>query len=117
MLRNIIAPVLLAVLLCGTVLMVGCPGEGNELTFTAFTATPNDSVLAPTTAVTFTVDADNEDKDTISFTWSKSAGTLSATTGDSVVWTAPSAASVCTISVRATDDDGTADTSKVVRVQ
>jgi hypothetical protein len=114
--RRVIAPVLLAVLLCGTMLMVGCPKNSSEIVFSAFTATPNDSVLTPSATVTFMVAATNEDNDPITFTWSKSAGALSATTGDSVVWTAPNAASVCTVSVKAIDDDGSADTSKVVRV-
>lgn len=115
--RNVIAPVLLAVLLCGTMLMVGCPKSNSEPVFTSFTATPNDSVVIPNAVVTFKVAATDEDNDALTFTWSKSDGTMPGTYGDSVVWTAPSAAKVCTVSVTCSDGDAEVDTSKVVRVR
>jgi hypothetical protein len=116
--RNVVAPVLLAVLLCGTMLMVGCPKKNTAPVFSSFTATPNDSVLMPTAVVTFKVAATDEDGDTtLTFTWSKSDGTISANSGDSVVWTAPNAAKVCTVSVKCSDGEADMDTSKVVRVR
>jgi hypothetical protein len=115
--RNVIAPVLLALLLCGMMLMVGCPKKNSEPVFSSFTATPNDSVLMPTTVVTFKVAATDEDDDSLTFTWSKSAGTMPVTCGDSAVWTAPNAAKVCTVSVKCSDGVAEVDTNKIVRVR
>ncbi len=115
--RKVIAPALLAVLLCGTMLMVGCPKKNTAPVFSSFTATPNDSVLMPTAVVTFKVAATDEDSDSLTFTWSKSAGTMPVTYGDSAVWTAPSAVGVCTVSVKCSDGEAEIDTSRVVRVR
>jgi len=115
--RNVIAPVLLALLLCGMMLMVGCTKKNSEPVFTSFTATPNDSVLIPKAVVTFKVAATDEDSDTLTFTWSKSDGSMPGTYGDSAVWTAPNAAKVCTVSVKCSDGEAEVDTSKVVRVR
>jgi hypothetical protein len=115
--RKVLAPVLLAVLLCGAMLTVGCSKKNSAPVFSSFTATPNDSVLMPTSVVTFKVAATDEDNDSLTFTWSKSAGTMPVTYGDSAVWTAPNAAKVCTVSVKCSDGTADIDTSKVVRVR
>jgi hypothetical protein len=107
----------LALLLCGMMLTVGCTKKNSEPVFSSFTATPNDSVLMPTTVVTFKVAATDADNDTLTFTWSKSDGTMPVTYGDSAVWTAPNAAKVCTVSVKCSDGTADIDTSKVVRVR
>jgi hypothetical protein len=98
-------------------LMVGCPKKNTAPVFSSFTATPNDSVVMPMTVVTFKVAATDVDNNTLTFTWSKSAGTMPQTYGDSAVWTAPSAPAVCTVSVKCSDGTAEVDTSKVVRVR
>jgi hypothetical protein len=115
--RNVLAPALLAVLLCGAMLTVGCSKKNTAPVFSSFTATPNDSVLMPGAVVTLKVAATDVDADSLTFTWSKSAGTMPVTYGDSAVWTAPNAAQVCTVSVKCSDGTVEIDTSKVVRVR
>jgi hypothetical protein len=115
--RSVIAPLILAVLFCGMMLMVGCTQKNNEPVFSLFTATPNDSVLMPTAVVTFKVAATDEEADSLTFTWSKSAGSMPVTYGDTAVWTAPNAAAVCTVTVKCSDGNSTIDTSRIVRVR
>ena len=115
--RKVIAPALLAVLFCGTMLTVGCSKKNTAPVFSSFTATPSDSVLMPSSVVTLKVAATDEDNDSLTFTWSKSAGTMPVTYGDSAVWTAPNAAQVCTVSVKCSDGTADIDTSHVVRVR
>lgn len=114
--RNVIAPVLLAVLICGTMLTVGCQKKNSEPVFSSFIAIPNDSVVMPTAVVRFRVAATDADNDDLTFTWSKSGGTILAD-GDSAMWTAPSAAAICTVSVKCSDGTAEIDTSRIVRVR
>ncbi len=115
--RNVIAPVLVVLLLGGILLMGGCPKKNSEPVFFSFTRSPADTLLAPASKVTFKVAATDEDGDSLTFTWTFSAGTPTTASGDSVVWTAPSAATVCTAKVRCSDGEAEIDTSMVVRVR
>jgi hypothetical protein len=97
--------------------MGGCPKKNSEPAFSAFTRSPADSVLVPASQVTFKVAATDEDGDALTFTWTFSAGTPTTASGDSVVWTAPSAAKTCTVSVKCSDGEAEIDTSMVVKVR
>ncbi len=82
-----------------------------------FAAVPDDSVVTEKTTVTLLVAAADKDDDRLTYVWSSSTGSLSDTTGDRVVWTAPDFAATCTLSVECNDGTTTVDTSMVVRVK
>ena len=113
---KVIAPILSAILICGMLLTVGCD-KNSAPVFSSFTATPNDSVLMPTAVVKLHVAATDANGDALTFTWSKSAGTMPVTYGDSAVWTAPNVAKVCTVSVKCSDGTAEIDTNWVTRVR
>jgi hypothetical protein len=115
--RKVVAPLLVALIVCVMVLVTGCTKKNHSPVLGAITATPADSV-APGGNITLKVTATDEDNDSLTFAWTKTAGTLSATTGDSVVWTAPTAPATCTLTVICTDGADGADTAtKVVRAR
>lgn len=98
-----------------SIVIVACQKENREPVILSLTAVP-DSVK-PGQATTLTIDAEDPDGDEISYTWSATAGTLSSTSGSSVIWTAPSTISNYTVSVRAIDPQGLEDdTSKTIKV-
>ena len=58
------------------------------------------------------ITSDPDDDDSVTVTWTVSAGTLSSTLGDSVTWTAPTDTQTVTITAKATDqNDGGATKS------
>ncbi len=108
-----IGPLALAVAIVG--LMVGCGEQINhDPVIQSITATP-DSPVRPEQTVTLTVTATDEDGDELTFTWNTTVGQLSATTGETVVWTAPNGAANGTVTVVCDDDHGgQAQASKAV---
>ncbi len=60
----------------------------------------------PNTGVTLTAQGRDVDGDPLSYAWSTSGGTLSATSGPSVLWRVPSSAGVATITCLANDGRG-----------
>jgi len=115
--RSIAVFALTAVVGCGMVFLAGC-GEKNEAPeITSLTATPNDSVVVPEAKVVFKVAATDADGDSLTFEWLASGGTITATQPESVVWTAPAAAQVCTVGVKCSDGDKTAEANKVIRAR
>ncbi len=115
--RNVIAPVLVVLLMCGILIMGGCGKKNSAPVFSSFTRSPADAELAPTSKVTFKVAATDDDGDALTFSWTFSAGTPTTATGDSVVWTAPNAAKSCTVTVKCSDGEEEIDTSMVVTVR
>lgn len=57
--------------------------------------------------VDFSVEATDADNDNLSYVWTKTTGTLSATTGTDVTWTAPAQAGTATVTVKVTDGKAT----------
>jgi hypothetical protein len=101
-----IAPLLAAVVLLG--LVVGCGTQNHDPVITALTATP-DATVRPLETVVLAVTATDEDTDSLAFAWSATAGTLSATTGENVTWTAPDGAVTGTVTVACSDGRGGED--------
>jgi len=116
MLRKNVSFLLAVTAACGIAFLAGC-SKNEAPTITSFTATPDDSVVSPTTKVVFKVAALDADGDSLTFEWLASGGEFSATNPDSVVWTAPAAAQVCTVRVSCSDGDKTDEASKVIRVR
>ena len=85
--------------------------------FTGLTAIPDDPVVPRGSVIALTVAAGDETGDPLTFTWSAGAGLLSASTGDSVSWTAPEALGSCTIAVTCTDGRHVVDTAYVAGVR
>jgi len=112
--RKVVAPLLVALIVCVMVLVTGCSKKNHNPVLGAIAVTPADTV-APGGDITLKVTATDEDNDSLTFTWTKTtAGTLSPTTGDSVVWTAPTAAATCTLTVVCADGADGADTATKV---
>ncbi|MFO7675658.1 MAG: hypothetical protein R6X12_05045 [bacterium] len=100
-----IAPLPMAVALLG--LLVGC-GQNHDPVITSLTATP-DATVRPLETVLLAVSATDEDSDSLAFTWNATVGTLSATTGETVTWTAPDGAATGTVTVACSDGQGGTD--------
>lgn len=100
--------ILLALILVVVVCFVGCPKKNEPPEIQEITVTPADSVK-PGEKAHLKVDADDPDGDKLDFTWSASGGTLSATTGEEVDWTAPQDTGTYTITVEAEDKEGETD--------
>ncbi|MEO0081118.1 MAG: hypothetical protein ABIL25_02350 [candidate division WOR-3 bacterium] len=90
-------------------LLAGCsqPRNHNPV-ISSLTATP-DGTVRPGTAVAISVSAADEDGDVLEFTWSATTGTLSATRGETVTWTAPNGAASGTVTVVCRDGRGGED--------
>jgi hypothetical protein len=86
----------------GLILMAGCNQPNHDPIITAINATPSDHVELGGT-VNLSVVATDQDNDPLTFTWQAASGTLSATTGTSVVWTAPLTEGSYSVTVSATD--------------
>jgi hypothetical protein len=101
--RNRIAPLALALLMVGGLILVaGCNQPNHDPVITAVNATPSDHVELGGT-VNLSVVATDEDNDPLTFAWQAAGGTLSASTGTSVVWTAPNTEGSYSVTVSATD--------------
>ena len=101
---------LLAVVVAATLLLPGCSGDKlNAPPVIGSIAASPDRVMRAGEKVTLTVSATDKDGDLLAFTWSASAGTLSATSGETVVWTAPDPAADAVISVICGDGHGGED--------
>lgn len=94
-----------------------CPKRNHAPVFTSFNAVPADTVVPTGSLVTLTVAASDEDNDELAFTWSATDGTVSATTGDSVVWTAAESLRVCTLAVTCSNGKAETDSSRSIRVR
>ncbi|MBN2538092.1 hypothetical protein JXB37_07450, partial [candidate division WOR-3 bacterium] len=105
-----IAP-LLAVAAAGLVgLLFGCGELNHDPVITSLTATP-DTTVRPGAVIVLAVSATDVDDDSLAFSWSATAGTLSATTGESVEWTAPDSATAGTVTVACSDGQGGEDSA------
>jgi hypothetical protein len=100
--RNRIALLAVVLLAGGLILMAGCNQPNHDPVITAVNATPSDHVELGGT-ISLSVVATDQDNDPLTFTWQAASGTLSATTGTSVVWTAPSTEGSYSVTVSATD--------------
>ena len=98
----------------GLVLMAGCNQPNHDPVITAVNATPSDNVELGGT-VNLSVVATDQDNDPLTFAWQAVGGTLSATTGTSVVWTAPNTAGSYSVTVSANDGrEGNASSDKAL---
>lgn len=106
---------LLLVSIIAVAAYVNCGGENNAPVINSVTANPSSTY--PGENVTLTCDAEDEDGDLITYSWSAEAGTLSATNLSSVIWTAPNDTGNFTIEVIVEDEGELVDTGSVtVRV-
>lgn len=102
-----IGPLLVAAAL---VSLLGCSQTRNhDPIIGSISATP-DGTVRPGDQIVLSISATDEDGDELTFSWSATAGTLSASTGDRVTWTAPSGAATAAISVTCSDGQGGEDT-------
>lgn len=95
-----------SVLLCVMLVMLGCTTTNQSPSITELSATPSSVAVGGTSVLKVT--ATDADEDPITFAWQSAAGSLSATSGDSVTWTAPSVEGAYSVSVTA-DDGRSAD--------
>ncbi len=102
MVRNRIALLAVVLMAGGLVLMAGCNQPNHDPVITAVSATPSDRVEFGG-IVNLSVVATDQDNDPLTFAWQATGGTLSATTGTSVVWTAPSTEGSYAVTVSASD--------------
>jgi len=94
-------------------IFLNCGGEENNAPVIN-SVTANPSSVYPGENVTLTCDAVDEDDDTISYSWSAEAGTLSATDSAVVTWTAPNDTGHFTMEVIVEDEEELADTGDVM---
>jgi hypothetical protein len=105
----------IVMLLLMGIILIACQKENKQPVIASVTANP-DSVT-PGQGTTLTVDASDPDGDELTYTWSATSGTLSSTTGSSVIWTAPTAIGSYTITVKAEDPGELSDeASKIIKV-
>ncbi|MGQ9678232.1 MAG: Ig-like domain-containing protein [bacterium] len=105
-----------AIVIVAMIVISGCNSNHKPL-IAAIDANPADSVV-PGGEVMLKVFATDADGDQLTCTWTASAGTLSATTGDSVYWTAPGTPGSANITVVCEDGNGGTDTkSKIINVR
>ena len=100
------------VVLCLTLALVACTKTNHAPQITQLSATPSAVNVGGTS--TLKVAATDADNDSLTYTWGSASGTLSATSGDSVVWTAPNVEGAYSVSVVA--DDGKASDVKVATI-
>lgn len=105
--RNAVA--VSTIVFAAIIFLSGCNSNHKPL-IAAIEANPSDSV-APGGIVSLKVFASDADGDQLTFFWTTSAGTLSATTGDSVFWTAPDAPGSAIVTVVCDDGRGGTDTA------
>lgn len=96
------------------IVVVGC--QGNHAPVIQEVIANPDSI-GPGENTTLFVDAEDEDGDALTITWSCITGTFSSTTGNSVMWTAPDSTANYSIHVVVEDEEGlSADGYVTVRV-
>lgn len=100
-----------ALFIAALVVVTGCNRNHKPL-IASITTSPADSVT-PNGLVVLKVFASDADGDPLTFTWTATTGTLSATTGDSVIWTAPNAPGSGTVTVVCDDGKGGTDSESV----
>jgi hypothetical protein len=88
--------------LLGLVIVMTCKTATNQPPQIGSLIASPDTVAVSGTSV-LKVTASDPESDTVSFLWQAAAGSLSATAGDSVVWTAPSVEGIYAVSVVAGD--------------
>jgi len=103
---------IVTVVLCLLLALVACTKTNHSPQITTLSATPTSVGVGGSS--TLKVSAADEDNDELAFTWQSASGTLSATSGDSVLWTAPDVEGAYSISVVA--DDGKASDARVATV-
>jgi len=92
--------------------LVACTKTNHSPQISAVSASPNSVGIGGTSILKVT--ATDEDSDALTFTWQAASGTLSATSGDSVVWTAPDVEGAYSVSVLA--DDGKASDASITTI-
>ncbi|MEO0077624.1 MAG: hypothetical protein ABIK86_01300 [candidate division WOR-3 bacterium] len=97
--------VAMAVLLIGT---LGCNANHAPILGTITVST---DPCVPGGTVVLSISAADADGDPVMFSWAATAGTLSQSTGDSVLWTAPAFAGSATVSVVGNDGKGGSDSA------
>ncbi|NPV13666.1 hypothetical protein HPY86_01875 [candidate division WOR-3 bacterium] len=102
------AVALSALIFAAVLITTGCDSN-NKPMIASITASPSDTAT-PGGVVLLKVYASDADDDPLTFTWTASAGTLSSTTGDSVLWTAPNSPGSATVTVVCDDGKGETDT-------
>lgn len=100
-----VALAVLAIVLVGT---LGCDANHAPVIGTLVAST---DTCIPNGTVILRVSAADADGDPVTFAWTATAGTLSRTNGDTVVWTAPAAAGAATVTVVASDGKGGTDSA------
>jgi hypothetical protein len=96
---------LLAALLAagGMILMAGCTKANHDPIITSITVTPDDNVVVGSN-ITLTAVATDEDGDALTYEWTVTGGgTLSQSTTNTVVWTAPAAEGNATVTCKVSD--------------
>lgn len=91
----------IAVILSGCNVVSNTTDTNNPPAIKSLIATPASLIVGSLSALA--CDATDADGDPLSYTWSCSYGVLSATSGMSVSWTAPSTAGIYTINVKVSD--------------
>lgn len=99
----------------GLIPTAGCSRVNHDPVLTGITATPSDNVTVGS-AVTLTATATDEDGDVLIYEWSATGGgTLSQSSTNTVVWTAPADPVSATVSCRVSDGrSGEASASKAL---
>ena len=112
-----------------TVTVTVSDGEAsvNQSKTITVTETPNNppvinSMTASATSVqqggtvNLSCSASDADGDALTYTWTKTGGTLSSTTGTSTVWTAPTTVGTYTVTVTVSDGESSVNQSKTINV-
>jgi hypothetical protein len=115
MIRKRIELLAAILLVGGLILAPGCTKVNHDPVISGITATPSDDVNINAT-ITLTANGSDEDGDELIYEWSVTGGgTLSQSTTNTVVWTAPATPGAATVSCVATDGrGGTASANKAV---